>query len=98
MEKGCYVNQRVLLGAVEMYNMDRKPWITALGTTELLLLEREGYLKTPLKDLQCPGSIEQPSFPWRLFRSDRRIPPGVYEGANLHQGGTIRCSLHGTVE
>ncbi|HQG29851.1 MAG TPA: prepilin-type N-terminal cleavage/methylation domain-containing protein, partial [Candidatus Ozemobacteraceae bacterium] len=41
-DKACYANQRVLLGAVEMYNMDNKTLMTSL---DIPLLTKGSYLK-----------------------------------------------------
>lgn len=43
-DKACYANQRVLLGAVEMYNMDNKSMMTTQLDIPLLL--KESYLKS----------------------------------------------------
>jgi Ca-activated chloride channel family protein len=49
-DKACYANMRVLLGAVEMYNMDHSEheMITVMGEQEMDLLLKGGYLKAPL--------------------------------------------------
>ncbi|MBI3037733.1 zinc ribbon domain-containing protein [bacterium] len=49
-KKHCYANMRVLLGAVEMYNMDSSILMTDLD--EKILVEK-GYLKS---DPNCPES------------------------------------------
>ena len=41
-EKACFSNQRVLTGAVEMYNMDHS---TMMSTLDIPTLVKEGYLK-----------------------------------------------------
>ncbi len=45
-EKACYANMRVLLGAVEMYNMDHSTMMTKLDTETLL---KGQYLKTSIQ-------------------------------------------------
>ncbi|MBI3038815.1 hypothetical protein HYY75_07180 [bacterium] len=49
-EKACYVNMRVILGAVEMYNMDNSSMITSIndGDTQQGKLISGGYLKSPV--------------------------------------------------
>ena len=49
--KACYANQRVILGAVEMYNMDNAEMITGLKDEDVResgLLVRGKYLKSPV--------------------------------------------------
>lgn len=51
-EKACYANMRVILGAVEMYNMDNVDMIDHLrdqyATSEDGLLVKGRYLKSPI--------------------------------------------------
>lgn len=51
-EKACYANMRVILGAVEMYNMDNTSMMTALddgdATTTAGKLVSGKYLKSPV--------------------------------------------------
>ncbi|MEW6711423.1 MAG: hypothetical protein AB1403_16480 [Candidatus Riflebacteria bacterium] len=51
-KKACFANQRVLLGAVEMYNMDHEEMMEKLDSSAIELLAGENYLKTPP---QCPA-------------------------------------------
>jgi len=44
-EKSCYANMRVILGAVEMYNMDNSTMISTMGEAEISKLSTGGYLK-----------------------------------------------------
>ncbi|GAB4282667.1 MAG: hypothetical protein Kow0029_28360 [Candidatus Rifleibacteriota bacterium] len=46
--KACYANMRVLLGAVEMYNMDHAEQMTVLTDKEIDILVQEKYLKAPI--------------------------------------------------
>ncbi|MGM0599506.1 MAG: VIT domain-containing protein [Candidatus Rifleibacteriota bacterium] len=46
--KACYANMRVLLGAVEMYNMDHTDMMTVVTEKEVDILVQEGYLKSRL--------------------------------------------------
>ena len=43
--KACFSNQRVILGAIEMYNMDHDVMMTECNEYNLHLLCDEGYLK-----------------------------------------------------
>lgn len=47
IRKICFSNMRVFMGAIEMYNEDRKtgPYITSFTQSEYDLLIKEGYLK-----------------------------------------------------
>ncbi len=50
--KACYANMRVILGAIEMYNMDHqqmRDWVSDADVTSPDgMLVRGGYLKTPI--------------------------------------------------
>lgn len=52
-EKACYANMRVLLGAVEMYNMDNDVMIKHMDNKAISLLVKGKYLR---KDPQKPTS------------------------------------------
>ncbi len=51
-EKACYANMRVILGAIEMYNMDKTTMLTTLSdeaaTTSAGALVAGKYLKSPV--------------------------------------------------
>jgi competence protein ComGC len=44
-QKACFSNQRVILGAIEMYNMDHSEMLTECNENILNILHDEGYLK-----------------------------------------------------
>jgi len=54
-DKACYANQRVLLGAVEMYNMDNKIMMTSLN---IPLLVKGKYLKGGISKPEINCSYE----------------------------------------
>lgn len=68
-EKACYANMRVLLGAVEMYNMDQASQMDVLTENEMPLLVEGKYLKSMVTrpeagcsygtvgDLRGPGTL-----------------------------------------
>lgn len=71
--KACYSNMRVILGAVEMYNMDHTEMMKQLSDSDVIeggTLVKEGYLKSPIRkptpgcryfsvgDLSIDGHIE----------------------------------------
>ncbi len=105
----CYANLRVLLGAIEMYNMDHSTMIKTLGPSDLVRLEAGRYLKS---SIACPGdnlprfrnSFLQALVQQMVWISGLDIqmyfpvPPGVYLGRDLDTTGRPSCSLHGTVD
>ncbi len=48
-KKACYANMRVLLGAVEMYNMDHTEMMTSMDSNQIKLLVAKGYLKANIE-------------------------------------------------
>lgn len=50
-EKACFANQRILLGATEMYNMDHETMMNNIDPKNIQILVNEKYLK---KAPQCP--------------------------------------------
>ena len=79
--KNCFENQRILAGAIEMYNMDNSKMIENFipgldyENCEKMLIEK-GYLK---KILFIPNE------------------DCSYGGINLTGSGTVFCKLHGSV-
>jgi prepilin-type N-terminal cleavage/methylation domain-containing protein len=50
-QKACYSNMRVILGAIEMYNMDHTQMMSTLADTDVQkggVLVTEGYLKSAI--------------------------------------------------
>lgn len=109
-EKACYANMRVLLGAVEMYNMDHSVMMDFLNPKNASSLHRDGYLKTPINE--CPGDLS-PRYSNAFIQARletlsgnlrqpmfayNRTAGGPYLGANLASDGRIVCSMHGTVD
>ena len=47
-KKACFANQRVLLGAIEMYNMDNKTMIESIESDTIDKLVKGSYLKNPV--------------------------------------------------
>ncbi|MFZ2960778.1 MAG: prepilin-type N-terminal cleavage/methylation domain-containing protein [Candidatus Ozemobacteraceae bacterium] len=47
-EKACYANMRVILGAIEMYNMDSSAMLSAYSSTDEATLISGGYLKSKI--------------------------------------------------
>ncbi|PKL50841.1 MAG: hypothetical protein CVV42_02205 [Candidatus Riflebacteria bacterium HGW-Riflebacteria-2] len=77
--KACFANQRVIMGAIEMYNMDNNEFMRHMDETALKSLIEGRYLKSMPN---CPA-----------------YPPGQYvSDGDISQDGTIRCTVHGSVE
>lgn len=53
--RACYANQKTLLGALEMYNLDYGTNITIEGETELTTLKTNNYLSSVPDDPGCAG-------------------------------------------
>lgn len=111
-ERACYSNMRVILGAIEMYNMDHSVMIATLTSDVPDRLMRGGYLKSHFP--RCFARREpRSSIPWvqlrlQTFSDNLRLPStliaeyefsgGTYSGQDLTGDGRIVCSEHGTVE
>ncbi|HNV70138.1 MAG TPA: hypothetical protein PKO06_10605 [Candidatus Ozemobacteraceae bacterium] len=107
--KTCYANLRVIIGAIEMYNMDHTRMMSTLGAPELAQLVSGKYLIVPVT---CPGDsrprfsntwiqgfFEQLSYRFGSFMIlHTPVPAGSYQGAFLDTTGKPSCSLHGTVD
>jgi hypothetical protein len=80
--KACYSNMRVLLGAVEMYNMDSSVMLKKLSASDYDysggILVKEGYLK------------KSPKYPTKECE--------YFSAGDLTGNGLIVCKKHGTVE
>ncbi|MBU1105853.1 MAG: hypothetical protein KKB51_04210 [Candidatus Riflebacteria bacterium] len=79
--KACYANQRVSLGAIEMYNMDHETMYLTLIHSDLAapsgMMVTGGYLKSPL-------TMPEPGCHLRSY-------------GNLAEYGVIYCDYHGTL-
>lgn len=109
-EKACYANMRVLLGALEMYNMDHSLFLEEMNPKVMMQLYTDGYLRSPIDG--CPGDqaplLNNPFLQERLYvlsanlgvphLAYRITPGGSYGGTNLASDGVIFCTMHGTVE
>jgi type II secretory pathway pseudopilin PulG len=51
-QRACYANQKTILGAVEMYNLDTGQQAVIPGVVTLEVLATKRYLQTPP---DCPG-------------------------------------------
>jgi len=108
-EKSCYANMRVVLGAVEMYNMDNSIFLEEVGTGTVEWLRSLSYLKAAVL---CPDT--QFSDPHKRFIKARLdtlaanlgkheisswlLPLSEYRGQHMSTTGRISCPHHGTVE
>jgi hypothetical protein len=58
-QKQCFSNQRVLLGAIEIYNMEHTNLISNYNPDVLALLIKDKCLKeNPLRDCECEYLVE----------------------------------------
>lgn len=81
-QKHCFANMRVLLGAIEMYNMDNSVAIRRVDATTIATLVSGRYLRAPV---ECPGdSSAAPG----IYHSD----------GDLAVNGHVLCTLHGSIE
>ena len=55
-QRACYANQKTLLGAIEMYNLDYGIQMNIESETQLELLRKEKYLQGVPKDPGCKNS------------------------------------------
>ena len=79
-EKACYANMRVILGAVEMYNMDNSDMTSSIS---------DGWCQSGGGGVTGEYLKKKISYP---------TPECSYGGSSLTGGGTITCTVHGTVE
>ncbi len=78
-EKACYANMRVLLGAIEMYNMDHRDMIGFYNqAVPARKLQTEQYLKSVP---QCPEQGASTYYTMRSLKSPNAAPPA--EGFGL---------------
>ncbi len=81
--KACFANQRILLGAIEMYNMDHIDQIHELNDKVIELLIKEKYLKGSLSDYVCP---------------ETRYKGKYLSLGNILKSGVTYCEYHGTLD
>jgi competence protein ComGC len=90
--KWCRANQRVLMEAIEFYNMNNSMMMHTHVDQELLI--RAKCLKTPV---ECPGERQFHMFPRSLFQRFTVLASGTYiADGDLALGGKVRCTIHGT--
>src|SRR5688572_7154293 len=68
--RACYANQKTLVGAVEMYNLDKKAKVTALTPAFYQALKSGGYLHTIPND---PGEGSGTSGHYELIDSKNGV-------------------------
>ncbi|MBR4329886.1 MAG: hypothetical protein IKO19_02780 [Candidatus Riflebacteria bacterium] len=86
-DRACYSNLRVLLGAVEMYNMDSETMMTTLDQS---LLRKWHYIKAD-KDLECPEVSKQAFYSGKNLTDDGEI-------ICSYHGGLIAEGPHDKIE
>ena len=81
-EKSCFSNQRLLLSAIEMYNMDNNEMLHELDDNAQDLLIRGKYLKSD-RVIICPDSAGKGKY---------------YSQGDLCEDGVIYCDYHGSMD
>ena len=81
--KACFTNQRNLLGAIEMYNMDHSDKIQVLNDETIEMLIKEKHLKGSLSDFVCP---------------ETRYNGKYLSLGNILENGVTYCEYHGTLD
>lgn len=98
-EKSCYANMRVILGAIEMYNMDHPVMLDHVDPGVLAQLRAGKYLKCNEGPF-CYGN--PPQYPLHLeclFPEFFPSPRNEYSSiGDLTGTGAVCCPSHGTVE
>ena len=80
-QKACYSNMRVLMGAVEMYNMDVATMTNILDQEQL---RKGGYIKGSA-DLTCPESYKKGTYSGTNLTEDGEIICS-YHGGLITEG------------
>ncbi|NLI77820.1 MAG: hypothetical protein GX442_15460 [Candidatus Riflebacteria bacterium] len=98
-EMACYANMRVILGAIEMYNMDHPVMVNRVDQTVLEQLRAGKYLRYDEGPF-CYGY--PPQYPLHLeclFPDFFPAPRHEYSSiGDLTGTGAVCCPSHGTVE
>lgn len=58
-QRACYANQKTILGALEMYNLDTGENLTVTNGDNLSILAKDKYLQAVPKDPGCKSKGEQ---------------------------------------
>jgi len=86
-QRACYANQKTILGALEMYNLDTGQAITIADNTQLDTLRNEKYLQATPTDPGCTGSANYRSDAagnvWCLMHGNIEGESGVIDGGDL---------------
>ena len=82
-QRACFRNQRNLLGAIEMYNLDHKNALRELNNEVIEMLIKEEYLKGDLSNFVCPGNSYKRNY---------------LSLGNILKSGVIYCEYHGTLD
>ena len=60
-QRACYANQKTILGAIEMYNLDNGTQMVIEGEGELVQLAKDKYLQSVPKDPGCKNQANYKS-------------------------------------
>ncbi len=99
-QRACYANQKTILGALEMYNLDTGNALTISGITELQLLRDQKYLQAAPKDPGCSDSDDYRSdsvgnvwctFHGNIEGAEGKIKDGDLDDATANLTGDREC-------
>lgn len=86
-QRACYANQKTVLGALEMYNLDTGQATTIAGNTELDKLKNDKYLQARPTDPGCSESANYRSDDvgnvWCTMHGNIEGETGVIDGGDL---------------
>ena len=82
-QRACFMNQRLFLSAIEMYDMDYKNTLHELNDEVIEMLIKGKYLNGKSSDFVCPETDYK----------------GKYLSlGNISRSGVIYCTYHGTLD
>ena len=84
--KACGATMRVMMGAIEMYNMDSKTFMTELNENNYKLLKSKGYISKDF-DCICPSTNK---FEYSSTCDLSDPENDIFKA--------IKCSKHGTIK
>lgn len=108
LRESCIANMRVILGAIEIYNMDHPTKLSRIDADVLEDLLRKGPARF---FLVCPGDTKNRSdnayiqsclqnLAWNLdssWISQSHIPGTAYAFSVSDRGNDISCKMHGSI-
>ena len=89
--RACYANQKTILGALEMYNLDYGESLTITAQAQLQELATKKYLQGTPSDPGCKKGVDNYQSDdvgnvWCKFHGNIEGDAGVIDGGNLSKG------------